>query len=117
MRRAIRANEIKVPGKSRRLLFIISRDRGLYKRKADIAMIKESRYNIMQNGQKLFKMNKEMLNIMREAIAEVIVKTLRVKLIRLGDSDHPKISKRDRRAIMKWVAKPQFERGRPANSE
>ena len=101
VRRAVRANEIKVPGKSRRLFFITARDRGLYKRKADIAMIKESRYKIIQKGQKLFRMNKEMLNIMREVITEVIVKTLMVKVIRLGDSDHPRISKRDRRAIIK----------------
>ena len=77
----------------KRVFLIRVIDKGLSKRKAHIAVIKDRKYKIIQKKQNLFRTNKEMLNIIREARAEIIVKKIRLKAIRFGESDHPKRSK------------------------
>jgi hypothetical protein len=90
---------------------------GLPVKRAQIAMAKDRAYRITQKGQKRRRTNKEIQSMIKEAPAEKEAKRLSVSQARLAFSAQPIRRRRERRAIIRLVENPQFERGIPISSE
>ena len=93
---------MKVAGRNNRASFTDERERYCFaENRAQAAIIKESKYKIIQNGQKKWSTKAEILIITKEAIVERIERQVNVSQKREGFSAQPIINIKDSKVISK----------------